>query len=520
MNKLSLVALVVASGAVACSSPLEKSVGFNRAPINLNRKIVSAGATSDGQMASPVTMNSGQSRTFNATFSSVAATMPIAGMARSSAAPVASAGKGGSSLSPSGPIVINGRNGTIIEGFKITSTTGDCVRIIKSVNITIQNSEIGPCAGNAVAITGGDGIRIVDSYIHPETLSPGCCDHNDGIFALEPSNLLIQGNVIAYGESNIEVHGGNTVTVIGNFLLNPRGPFPRGQDFQCWSHAARGTTPWCKNVRVENNYALSSLDTTKYLYPEASQDSINFGYTKGILAQNNYIAGGHSKSGCGLIADKAVDDVQFRNNKLLDTGQCGIGIADGTNHVVDGNKVLNRTPVPGGGNQGIYVWLVHQEDGHCGPVNVSNNIALAYKLDGSKSGFWKGQGCDPLTSTNNVFGPAAAKLLTPVDQVFPAPLIPPQPKDCVVTSPYSTQTGWPPCLGVDQSSSFRPGAAAIPTTMAEPRRGPTRVAIGYPELSSTSNARSSPWHRQVPASIQNINPRRRRRFVEALSPAG
>jgi polygalacturonase len=349
----------------------------------------------------------------------------------------------GSALSESGPIVINGRKGAIIQGLKITSKTGDCVRLVKSVNITIRNSEIGPCGGNAVAITGGDEIRIVDSYIHPETPSPGCCDQNDGIFALETSNLLIQGNVIAYGETNIEVLGGNRVTVIGNFLLNPRGPFPRGQNFQCWR--ARGSLPWCKNVIVENNYVISSLDSSKYLYPEGTEDSINFGYTNHAVAQNNYITGGHSKSGCGLIADSTVIDAEFRNNKLLDTGQCGIGIADGTNHVVDGNKVLNRTPVFGGGNQGIYVWQVHKEKGHCGPVSVSNNIALAYKPDGTKSGFWKGQGCDPMTSTNNVFGQDAFKLLTPVDQVFPPPLIPPQPKDCVVTSPYSTQTGWHPC---------------------------------------------------------------------------
>lgn len=343
------------------------------------------------------------------------------GIAGISPGPIALANNGASSLSPSGPIVINGKTGTVIRGLKITSTTGDCVEIIKSVNITIQNSEIGPCGGNAVSVSGGDGIHIFDSYLHPETLSPGCCDHNDGIFALETSNLVIQGNVIAYGEANIEVHGGDTVTVIGNFLLNPRGPFPRGQNFQCWSHAARGAAPGCKNVTVESNYALSSQDTAKYLYAEDTEDSINFGFTNHILAHNNYITGGHSKSGCGLIADRADNDVQFRNNLLLDTGQCGIGIADGTNQVLDGNKVLNRNPVPHAGNQGIYVWLVHKEGGRCGQVNVSNNIALAYKLDGTQSGFWKGHGCDPMTSTNNVFGPAALKVLTPVEQVFPAP---------------------------------------------------------------------------------------------------
>ncbi len=349
------------------------------------------------------------------------------------------------SRSLSGPIVIHGKHGVVIQNLHVTSPTGDCVQLMDSRDITIKNSEIGPCDGEGIKITGGSGIRIFDSYIHPETQSPGCCDRDDGILAVETADLLIQGNVIAYGEANIEVLGGDTVRVIGNFLLNPRGPYPRGQDFQCWSRAARGTTPGCKNVTVENNYVLSSTDTSKYSYPEDSEDSINFGYTNHVLAQNNYIAGGHSVSGCGLIADRGNEDVQFLNNKLLDTGQCGIGVAEGTNTVVDGNKVLNRTPVPGGGNQGIYVWQGAKPTGRCGPVTVSNNISLAYKLDGTKSGFWKGKGCDPLTLTNNVFGPDAVKLLTPADQVFAPPLIPPQPKECVVISPYSTQTSPAPC---------------------------------------------------------------------------
>jgi Right handed beta helix region len=349
------------------------------------------------------------------------------------------------SQKPSGPLVIRGKHGLVIENLHVTSARGDCVQLTDSTNITIKNSEIGPCNGDGIKITGGSGIHIFDSYIHPETLSPGCCDRDDGILAGETSDLLIQGNVIAYGEANIEVLGGNTVTVIGNFLLNPRGPYPRGQNFQCWSRGARGTTPGCENVTVENNYALSSTDNMKYSYPEDAEDSINFGHTKGILAQNNFIAGGHSVSGCGLIADKGNEDVQFLNNRVLDTGQCGIGVAEGADTVVDGNKVLNRTPVPGGGNQGIYVWQGARSTGRCGPVTVSNNISLAYKLDGTKSGFWKGKGCDPLTLTNNVFGPDAEKLLTPADQVFAPPLIPPQPKDCVVTSPYSTQTSLPPC---------------------------------------------------------------------------
>ena len=374
-------------------------------------------------------------------------TFPITVQVKDSSSPAQTASQGFSIVIASGPIVISGQDGTVIEGLKITSTTGDCLQIINSTNITVQNSEIGPCAGNAVKISEGDGINIFDSYIHPETLSPGCCDHNDGIFAVGTSNLLIQGNVIAYGESNINVFAGSTVTVTGNLLLNPRGPeSARGNNFHCWSQTPTGTG--CSNVTVNNNYALCSTDTTTYLYPDGCEDDIGFGYTTGIIAQGNFITGGQSAAGCGLIADKRANSAQFLNNKLLDTGQCGIGIADGTNQLVDSNKVLNRNPVPGSGNQGIYVWQSYLANGNCSNVTVSNNISVEYKPNGNQSGFWNGPApynCAPLTLTNNIFGQAADSYLTPVDQVFPPPLIPPQPKNCVVNSPYSTQTAWSPC---------------------------------------------------------------------------
>jgi len=340
----------------------------------------------------------------------------------------------------SGPIVINGQNGTVIEGLRIASSSGTCVTIINSTNITIQNSEIGPCAGNGVAISGGSGINIFDSYIHPETLAPACCDHNDGIFSSGGTHdLLIQGNVIAYGESNIEIQGGQTVTVMGNFLLNPRdeqgGLGPRGNNFQCWNN--------CSNVVVQNNYALSSLDTTRYLYPEATEDSINFGVTTGFIAQNNFISGGHSQFGCGVMADTLSNNGQILNNQLLDTGQCGIGLTDGS-HVASGNQVLNTNPVTGGGNTAMYV-AHYGKSNTCGPITIAENIADEVRADGTHSGWWNAKNCGTIDLSTDTFNAPANNLLTPVSDVFVPPLIPPQPKNCVVTSPYSTQTISLPC---------------------------------------------------------------------------
>jgi hypothetical protein len=343
-------------------------------------------------------------------------------------------------LTPSGPIVITSQNGTIIQGLKITSTTGDCVKIVNSTNITIQNSEIGPCSGgasaNGINISSGSGISVYDSYIHPETLTGSCCDFHDGIFIHNAAKgVTIQGNVIAYGESNIEAQGVSGITVIGNFLLNPRGPFPRGQHFQCWNG--------CASATISNNYTLSSMNTSAYLYPENQEDGINFGYTNGAVVQGNYITGGHSPSGCGLMADDSANSIQFKSNKLLNSGQCGIGIADGTNQVVDSNRVYNTNPVSGAGNTAIYVWK--QYAAGCGPTTVSNNVADEIKPDGTHSGYWDGSGCSA-NQTNNTFGQAADSMLTPVTSIFVPPAIPPQPKNCVVTSPYTTKAG-PSCNG-------------------------------------------------------------------------
>jgi hypothetical protein len=339
----------------------------------------------------------------------------------------------------SGQLIIENQSNKVYRGLNITtgSRSGeDCIVIRDSTNITIEDSQIGPCGGNGVNISGGSGIQIYDSYIHPETHQDACCDYNDGVLAQNTSQITIQGNVIAYGESNVEApQDVDGLRVIGNFLLNPLGGNnSRGQNVQAWNST---------NVLVLNNYTLSSEDTKEYLYPDIQEDSINFGFGSGFVAIFNYVTGGHSPSGCGLIADEAANSVLFMGNRLLDTGQCGIGIASGTQQLVDHNKVLNRTPVSGGGNTAIYVWNQYPEA--CGPVTVSHNIATEIRSEGTYSSFWYGGGCDPLTRSGNIWDDAAQDLLTPPATKMPPPLIPPQPRNCVARSPYSTQTAWPVC---------------------------------------------------------------------------
>jgi hypothetical protein len=335
-----------------------------------------------------------------------------------------------------GPIVIRDQHDRVYKGLQIVSGAHDCLEVTDSSGITIEASEIGPCGGNGIVVSGSNTIRIYDSFIHPQTRSKGCCDRNDGVLLENSSNVVIQGNVIAYGESNVEApQGVSKLTVVGNFLLNPRGPFPRGQNVQAWN---------VRNVLVRNNYTLSSRDTRRFLYPDDQEDSINFGKGSNFVAQENYVTGGHSASGCGIIADDGANDVRLIDNRVVNSGGCGIGIASGATQIVKRNRVINRNPVKGAGNTAIYVWNQYKGVA-CGPVTVSDNVATEVRRDGTQSGFWNGGGCNPVKLGGNIWNKAAEKLLLPVGVKMPPPLIPPQPRSCVIESPYSTQTRWPAC---------------------------------------------------------------------------
>lgn len=337
-------------------------------------------------------------------------------------------------------LVISGQSNREYRGLKISTKSGSCVTIVNSTNITIRESQIGPCGTSSglkhgISVQGSTGIRIYDSYIHPEHRATKCCDTGNGIFLTSTSDVTIQGNVIAFGESNVQaVKDVSGLKVIGNFLLNPQGPFPRGLQVQAW---------YSRDVLVEGNYTLSSNDP-RYGFPQYQEDALNFGNGSGFVVRNNYVQGGTAVSGCGILADDGADDVLFENNAVLDTSGCGIGIASGVRQVVRGNKVLSRTPQPKAGNTALYVWKQYPQK-PCGPTEIVNNIATTLRADGTQSGYWNGGGCDPVTLDGNVWDRRAQLLLEPVATKLPPPAIPPRPFACAARSPFTNQTGVAAC---------------------------------------------------------------------------
>jgi len=78
-------------------------------------------------------------------------------------------------------------------------------------------------------------------------------------------------------------------------------------------------------------------------------------------------------------------------------------------------------------------------------VTVSNNIAVFQNPDGKYNSYWDGGGCGTPTLTGDTWDLAAFNTLNPPSTTMPPPPIPPQPKNCVAKSPYSTQTGGAVC---------------------------------------------------------------------------
>ncbi len=372
---------------------------------------------------------------------------------------------------------LSGANdGQVFTGYRISTAAGDCVDIKGARNVTFRNSDIGPCGGRGIYIEGGSGNRIYDNYIHVEGAARRCCDTRDGILIRDSDFSAVQGNVVAYSESNIEVFA-NNVVIAGNFLLNPQGPYPRGQQIQ----TGAGT-----NVTIADNFLLSTRDATlgpaigtastaPILMSQGArssppEDSINIYTTQHVLVQGNYVTGGldatspnsggaQSPSGCGILGadgDKrtGASHVTIRDNIVLNTGQCGIGIGTGTDQAVVGNRVLNLNP-NSGGNSAIYVWKQYPPP--CGPVLLSGNVASEIKPTGYGSGFWDGGGCAPVTcdgentnvSSCNLFdygpGRAAQRKLLADSAIRTAPAIPPRPRGCAAKSPYSNQKSFAPC---------------------------------------------------------------------------
>jgi hypothetical protein len=136
--------------------------------------------------------------------------------------------------------------------------------------------------------------------------------------------------------------------------------------------------------------------------------------------------------------------------------QCGGGSSgafalEGGSGTMSGNRMFSNNA---GSNDNA---VAHNVDGSVNPMatgvwHVMNNSGDTIHTDGSHGGEWCGAYCAAEVQTNNTWGAAAdggltgSSTIAEIEAVLgAAPLIPPLPKNCVVKSPFSTQTSLPSC---------------------------------------------------------------------------
>ena len=338
-------------------------------------------------------------------------------------------------------------NGQTFNNYRISTTSGPCVLGNGVSNVTIENSNIGPCGSSSgsdasgVHFEGGSGNAVYDSYIHVQTNGSGNNMTYAGIFFDGSTNGTAQGNVIAYTGVGVESNTSGT-RAIGNFILNNVNTTLSGNDGLSVGMGFDGATSPVTNqnfvlecVASGNGVPCSSyISATPFEY-ENVVDLLSVFHTNSGSFSNDYLVGGHD---CSPIGDALTADEDSNNNTF--NGEQSIGssggqqIDDGQGNTIE-NSISKQTQDICGTDVPFAVLNDYGSTYPCGPNTLTNNNGWNPVAG---AGFYNAGSCGTVNQSGNKFTSSAA-------QPGPPPLIPPLPKNCVVRSPYTTQTSLPAC---------------------------------------------------------------------------
>jgi hypothetical protein len=293
-----------------------------------------------------------------------------------------------SQQTPSGPLVIDGKQNVVISGVSITNPNGHCIEIKGNAqNITIQNSTLGPCAGGGVSISSAANVTIQGVYIHDTT--------DNGIIAYSVNGINITDNRIENIKSGVYALQSSKVNIAFNTFKNVRGPFPRGQFVQFDKVKGPGN-------RIKCNVGENVMGES---YPE---DAINMYQSDGDPADpiqiigNKIKGGGPSKSGGGIMMGDSGGSYQtVQDNILVDPGQYGLSIASGHDMKMINNSVYARQQ--SFTNVGVSVW--NQYPPACYGNTVQGNTANYTNSSGAQNASWNAGNCGTVTGwSSNTWG--------------------------------------------------------------------------------------------------------------------
>lgn len=250
----------------------------------------------------------------------------------------------------SGPIVVSGTHGRVIEGLHISNPSGTCLRIEGSSNVVVRNSVLGPCGGRAVEIVNSSKVTLDSLQI---------VDVESGVLALESQTVAVEKTTFKNAGRNFVQF--DKVTGPGNIVDGNRG---------------------------SNQLGGSSAEDFVSIYKSGGTSSSPLRVTDNHLSN-----GGPSASGSGImVGDKGGSHIVVQSNVLSDTGQTGIGVAGGDHIKVIDNKVTSSSHP--WSNVGIYVW--DQGSVGCSEIEVRGNVVAWRNADGTYNASWNGGNCGPI----------------------------------------------------------------------------------------------------------------------------
>ena len=337
------------------------------------------------------------------------------------------------SVPETGPLVIENQTGITIRNRRIHNPTGPCVTIRRSSGVLIEGLQIGPCAGNGIAVTESHDVTIASSRISTQRSGRAGLDSGLGVYILTSSNVVVRGSHFVANESGVHAVQSRAIRVLGNYFAGPLGPRPRGV------HTQLG---YVSGGEVTGNYGVADATDLPVGLEADQEDAINIYRSTGISVARNYLVGGNSPSGCGIIVEgrESADNV-IEENILVRTGNCGIGIGNGVRNIVRANKVLDTNIPRGAGNVGIYVAHMLsraqrqarargenvQREVTCFDNVVVGNVVSNQLPAGHHSDIYTPNTCERTVREGNLTGSAArVNLLPEADRLLPPP-IPPLP---------------------------------------------------------------------------------------------
>lgn len=338
--------------------------------------------------------------TTNVTTTSVATASTADGSA-TAAASLKALSLGG--LTPSGPVVIDGRTNVTISGLRISNPSGPCVVIRNgSSGVTLTGNAIGPCGGHGIEILGATEITVAGNNI---TGIAGT-----GVKVQDSNTVRVRNNFVDGAYTAYRGIRSTALQMEFNAAINVRGPYPDGQFMQLDSVTGSGNRVQCNAADLSIGAPDPNTATsTAYMRTE---DIINTWQSHGdpndpILIAYNRLMGGGSFTGSGIMAgDGGGTNISVVANRIVNPWNAGIGVAGGTNIRIDSNRIF--TDLPGRiANEGLYVR--NFGPGQCTNITHQNNQILWAATDWSTAGwtqtYWAPQGeCSNIsgTATNNL----------------------------------------------------------------------------------------------------------------------